>query len=433
MALVNDTFLQMVRSETHRGLQGRAAKGFHPGGRCYGYETRPEATPEDAEHPRAEVFINKEEAKVVQRIFTEASQGAGLGTIAGGLNRDGIPAAYDRLGYAKLATGKGWGINQIHYLLRNERYIGKQSWNKRRWFRDPLTKKRRFKLRPEEQWVINDRPDLAIIDAYLWTRVQGRFSKTAGRKRGRPPGSTTVVKYAHLLTGLLRCGVCGGSMTIVGGKQKGTLSYPNFGCSTNHNKGDLACRNRKRVGENLINETVFRAVVEFVSSDEFRTWAADMSRRQQAARRKNQPDEVAALEAAFRSQQATVERVASRYLEADFSDMLKMMLKKEEEKLRGLRGRLALLAQAPKTASTPAVHIDVEQVIETLRDLQQMSKKRPLEARRALHEAIEKVVLVVRKNAAGDDAYEAEVTLRNASATSDGGRVGAKISCGDRI
>jgi hypothetical protein len=36
MALVNDTFLQLVKAETHRGLQGRAIVGFHTGGRCYG-------------------------------------------------------------------------------------------------------------------------------------------------------------------------------------------------------------------------------------------------------------------------------------------------------------------------------------------------------------------------------------------------------------
>jgi DNA invertase Pin-like site-specific DNA recombinase len=39
MALVNDTFLQLVRTETHRGLEGRALGGFWTGGRVYGYAT----------------------------------------------------------------------------------------------------------------------------------------------------------------------------------------------------------------------------------------------------------------------------------------------------------------------------------------------------------------------------------------------------------
>jgi DNA invertase Pin-like site-specific DNA recombinase len=32
-AIVNDQFLQMVRDETHRGLEGRALAGFHTAGR----------------------------------------------------------------------------------------------------------------------------------------------------------------------------------------------------------------------------------------------------------------------------------------------------------------------------------------------------------------------------------------------------------------
>jgi DNA invertase Pin-like site-specific DNA recombinase len=41
-AVVNTAFLEMVKAETHRGLEGRALGGFHTGGRCYGYRTVPE-------------------------------------------------------------------------------------------------------------------------------------------------------------------------------------------------------------------------------------------------------------------------------------------------------------------------------------------------------------------------------------------------------
>ena len=51
MALVNDTFLQLVRTETHRGLEGRALGGFWTGGKVYGYATVVEPNPPDPEHP----------------------------------------------------------------------------------------------------------------------------------------------------------------------------------------------------------------------------------------------------------------------------------------------------------------------------------------------------------------------------------------------
>lgn len=55
LALVNDTFLQLVRTETHRGLEGRALGGFWTCGRCYGYSSVEEENPPDPEHPRKRV------------------------------------------------------------------------------------------------------------------------------------------------------------------------------------------------------------------------------------------------------------------------------------------------------------------------------------------------------------------------------------------
>ncbi len=58
LALVNDTMLQIVRSETLRGLEGRALAGFWAGGRVYGYRTVREENPPDPEHPRAVPVID---------------------------------------------------------------------------------------------------------------------------------------------------------------------------------------------------------------------------------------------------------------------------------------------------------------------------------------------------------------------------------------
>jgi hypothetical protein len=62
MALVSDGFLQMIRTETHRGLEGRALAGFATGGKTYGFSTVPESNPPDADHPRKVRVIATEEA-----------------------------------------------------------------------------------------------------------------------------------------------------------------------------------------------------------------------------------------------------------------------------------------------------------------------------------------------------------------------------------
>lgn len=43
--LINERYIEDLRDKTHRGLWGRARKGFWAGGRCYGYTTRPEDDP----------------------------------------------------------------------------------------------------------------------------------------------------------------------------------------------------------------------------------------------------------------------------------------------------------------------------------------------------------------------------------------------------
>jgi len=70
------------------------------------------------------------------------ADGTALGSIVETLNREGIPATYDGKGYS-MATGAGWAKNQVSLMLRNERYLGKVIWNKREFYRDPITKKRR--------------------------------------------------------------------------------------------------------------------------------------------------------------------------------------------------------------------------------------------------------------------------------------------------
>jgi site-specific DNA recombinase len=85
--------------------------------------------------------------------------------------------------------------------------------------------KKRVTARPTSEWVRNAMPDLRIVPAALWQRVEKRHAasaaaganiregiKRAGRKAGRSP--------AYLFSSLLRCGVCNSPMSIIGGSGK---------------------------------------------------------------------------------------------------------------------------------------------------------------------------------------------------------------------
>jgi DNA invertase Pin-like site-specific DNA recombinase len=94
LGMGNDQFLQMVKAETHRGLEGRALAGFWTGGRVYGYSTMPEENPQDPEHPRARPIpiIDEQEGEIVRRIFKLFSDGESTKAIAALLNQEGVPA-----------------------------------------------------------------------------------------------------------------------------------------------------------------------------------------------------------------------------------------------------------------------------------------------------------------------------------------------------
>ena len=68
LALVNDHFLEMVRTETHRGLEGRALAGFSTGGRVYGFSTVKE------EGAAAVADVKDEGGTAVAEVKTEVSE-----------------------------------------------------------------------------------------------------------------------------------------------------------------------------------------------------------------------------------------------------------------------------------------------------------------------------------------------------------------------
>ncbi len=166
----NDAFLQMVKTETHRGLDGRARAGFWTGGRAFGWRIEKETNPPDPEHVRSVLVIDDREAVIVRWIFKVYAEGLSYAAIADQLNRDGVAAPYDNLVVKK--QGRGWGKGTVRAILLNERYIGRFIWNKRKYVRNPKKKNRKAVERPRSEWRILERPELAIISPEIWDAVQ---------------------------------------------------------------------------------------------------------------------------------------------------------------------------------------------------------------------------------------------------------------------
>jgi site-specific DNA recombinase len=430
VGLASDAFLQMVKHETHRGLEGRALAGFHTGGRCYGYKTIPEPQPTDPLHPRAVPVVDLAEATVVRRIFETYAAGASLREIAAALNREGMRAPYDDEGYEKPA-GHGWGHPTIRAMLRNERYLGRISWNKRQWIRGGARKRRRSRARPREEWITSDRPELAIISSDLWRRVQERIGER--RQLGMPRSRSEY--FSSPISGLLRCGACGGRMSIVGQAKKGDAIYRNFGCSANRAKGPEVCPNGLSISEKKALAALSSTIRLSLAHPRFRERFEATFRRlwREAQAEHDASDEGSAIEAEVRATQGKLERLM-RPVEDGHGDVESILdrIRALEATVRELRQKRAAAAGrgAREFPSPP----DPARLLQMFEDIEGTLATTPAAAREALEARLTPVVLTPHTTAEGT-GYRLDTALKMhpAALVESGRKVCFSVGCGGRI
>ena len=241
---MNALFLKNLAQKVRRGLEGRVREGRSGGGLCYGYRVQRQIDAR-GEPICGGRLVNDTEAAVVRRIFQEFAAGRSPRTIALGLNRDGIPGP----------QGRAWGPSTIYGnwrrgtgILNNELYIGRLVWNRQRYIKDPNTRKRVARLNPEQAWVIQEVPDLRIVDDALWQQVKQRQTESRNlvSRTGLAIRPEQARRPVYLLSGLLKCGVCGGGFSKV--------SEKHYGCSNARNRG--TCNNRLTIRREVIEASV---------------------------------------------------------------------------------------------------------------------------------------------------------------------------------
>ena len=245
---MNALFLKDLAQKTRRGLEGRVRQGKSGGGLCYGYEVVREIDTK-GDPVRGNRRINETEAKVVRLIFRDYAAGKSPRAIAFDLNAMGIPGPH----------GGAWGQSTINGnrergigILNNELYIGRLVWNRQRFVKDPTTGKRQARLNPPGAWIIEEVPDLRIVSQEDWDAVKARQGdlKAPRRPKQGEAGFWDRRRPRYLLSGLVRCGVCGGGYSVI--------SKTLLGCSTARNKG--TCNNRLNIRRSALEATILEAL-----------------------------------------------------------------------------------------------------------------------------------------------------------------------------
>jgi site-specific DNA recombinase len=255
-----EQFIEGLRAKVHRGQEGRVRNGLTSGSRIFGYRSVPVLDPSrTSEHDRAATLgarleVVESQAEIVRRIFSLFADGRSIAQIMGVLNQEGIPAT----GKAKVGSAEtAWNPTLIKRILSNEKYNGINVWNRRYYRQHPETGKVKTLYKSADEVLRVDAPELRIVSPELWNRVQERLACINEKfKRCRLGGLNRSPRKEYLFSGLMKCGVCGDSIVIVGGG--GPRSIPVYGCR-NH-KYKRGCSNKLTIRHDRLTGQLMQAL-----------------------------------------------------------------------------------------------------------------------------------------------------------------------------
>lgn len=307
-ALMNDVFLDDLRDKTRRGMVGQALKGYHCGGRSFGYRLVPEydSTKKDPYGQPVRIGtrleIDPEQARWVRWIFESYADGMSPMKIVEELNRQGVPPPgifYKR----KSAQTPTWCASALYGnvtyglgLLNNARYVGEVTWGRSRWEKNPDTKRKQRFLCEEQDWIRRSVDHLRIIDDPLWQRVKQRQqdiheSSAAIRTALQlSPTTSTGRGPKYLFSGLLTCGhlnsegqPCTRKFIVIDPKH--------YGCSGWKYRGLSVCSNTIKVSRAIVESVLLDAIKDDLFTAEGQAaFIQETTKLMTAHRRTQKPD-----------------------------------------------------------------------------------------------------------------------------------------------
>lgn len=198
--LMDARFRKDLGARIKRGQRGTVAQGRAPAGLAYGYR-RANKLDDRGELVRGLREIEPDQALIVERIFREYADGRSPQAIAADLNAEGVSPP--RGGTWRQTTILGDRQRQ-NGMLNNRVYAGVIVHNRTSKIVNPATRKVVIRPNPQSEWLEHPAPELRIVDEALWERVQER------RRDGEGVHRAHQRRPKHLLSGLGRCGICGG-------------------------------------------------------------------------------------------------------------------------------------------------------------------------------------------------------------------------------
>jgi len=172
-----------IRDRTQTGLHRALRAGKQPGRVPYGYRIADDGSFE----------VVEDEARIVAQIFTNIAEGSTIYREVGRLNDEGVPSPGYRVSGKERVPGERWNSTTVSDMLASATYVGKHE----------------VKANRGQDVIVREVP--AIVTTALRERARRALSENRRMPVGRDGKPTRGRRY--LLSGLIRCGVCGNPCT----------------------------------------------------------------------------------------------------------------------------------------------------------------------------------------------------------------------------
>ena len=343
--------------EVMKGMKETALQCKHTGGKPpLGYDVAEDKT----------YIINDHEARIVRIIFEMYASGKGYSDIINALNDAGY----------RTQTGRPFGKNSIHDVLRNEKYRGVYIFNRSE--KKINGKRNHHKSKNEDEIIRIEGGMPRIIDDETWERVQARMNKN---KKG-----ANSAKEIYLLSGLIYCGKCGGAMTGTrkyAGRNKDL--YVSYECSTR--KRTKAC-DMKAINKNYVENIV----IEHLEKNVFSSEAIEKMVVKISEYAASQIKEINRDIKAFTDQLAGIQTEINNIVNAIAAGMFHAAMKEKMDELESKKANLTIkLEEAKLQAQT---HTPTEEMIRKyLQKDADIKNKSPEEQKRIIQAYVKKVIV----------------------------------------
>ena len=245
-----------IRVQTMEGRMQKAREGKWNGGFApYGYSLID-----------GKLEVNEEEAVAIRMIFDQY--------VNTDLGANGIAKYLENHGIHKIARQNGknplFDAALIRRIIQNPVYSGKISYGRRRTEKVHGTRNE-YRQVKKDDYLLVDGLHEALVSEEVWEQAQ---VKVAAQAKKYEKVNRDKKEKIHLLSGILKCPVCGagmyGNKSIK--KRKDGSNYKDFyyyGCKHRNMTRGHKCDYKKQVHEEMLDASVAEVISKLVSNPKF--------------------------------------------------------------------------------------------------------------------------------------------------------------------